>query len=235
MIINAPPTLNSTSIADLSVLAPDGLNWSYGAAISNDPESLAYTRSLEFNGSTTIPSWIIVDFSTYTFSIISTSNNINGTHTITIVIEDEFNAPVRSSDFQIQIIPNYSPLNMKFIDGATIVNYNYLSIQFEDVHVLFIDPDDRPMTSTVMQANGDPLPSFLTYDIATNTMFGTPEFIHVRTWTLIYVGIDDHGNTGDIHFKVIVEPCYYKCNNCTTNDYNQCTSCHIPYYFQYGQ
>jgi hypothetical protein len=221
-------------ITDQSILAPDGLSWSYGAAISNDPETLPYTKSLEFNGTTVIPSWIIYDLTTFTFSIISTTNSLNGVHTLTLVVEDQFNAAVRD-DFLLTIGVNYDPVKVRFIDSAAIVNYNYLFIQFEDVHVLFVDPDGRPMTSTITQANGDPLPAFLTYDIPSNTMFGTPEYLHVGTWTLIYVAIDDHYNTEEIPFKVIVNPCYYKCSNCTTDDYNMCLTCHSKYYLQYGQ
>jgi hypothetical protein len=221
-------------ITDQLVLAPDGLDWTYGSALSNDPESLVYTRTLEFNGTTTIPSWLSYDLSTYTFSIISTSNNLNGTHTISIVIEDEFNAAVRD-DFELEVKVNYGPVKVRFIGRETIVNYNYLFVQFEDVDVLFNDPDGRPMTSAVRQANGDPLPAFLTYDIANNTMFGTPGFLHVGTWTLVYVAFDDHGNTEEIPFKLIVKPCYYKCNNCTSDDYNQCLTCHDTFYLQYSQ
>jgi hypothetical protein len=231
---NVPPTLNSALITDQTILAPDGLNWSYGSVISNDPEGLAYTKSLEFNGTTTIPTWISIDLTTFSFSIISTSNSISGVHTLTLVIEDDFNAPVRD-DFLLTIGVNTSPVKVRFIDSASIVNYNYLFIQFEDVHTLFVDPDGRPMTATITQANGDPIPSFLTYDITSNTMFGTPSLINVGTWTLIYVASDDHSLTEEIPFKVIVNPCYYKCSNCTTDDYNMCLTCHSTYYLQFSQ
>jgi hypothetical protein len=221
-------------IIDQTILAPDGLNWSYGAGISSDPEALSYTKSIEFNGTTTIPTWISYDLTTFTFSIISTSNTLNGTHTITLAIDDTFNTPVRV-DFVIQIGINSSPVKVRFINSASIVNYNYLFIQFEDVHVLFTDPDSRPMTASITQANGDPIPSFLTYNIANNTMYGTPMFVHVGTWTLIYIASDDHSLTEEIPFKVVVMPCYYKCTNCTTDDYNMCLSCHSTFYLQFGQ
>jgi hypothetical protein len=192
-------------INDQSVLAPDGLGWTYGAAISNDPENQTYTRTLEFNDTTGIPSWLSYDLDTYTFSILPTSNSLNGTHRITIVIEDEFNAPVKYT-FILVIQLNNSPVNVKFIDSATIVSNNYMLMQFEDVDVLFTDPDNRPMTSTVKQANGNPLPTFLTYDVASNTMFGTPDPFDAGTWPLVYVATDDHSNTGEIPFKVIVNP-----------------------------
>jgi hypothetical protein len=209
-------------IVDQSLTVPNGISWTYGDSISNDPENLAYTRTLEFNDSTTIPGWLNYDVSTYSFSIVSTSHTQGGNHRIAIVIEDEFNDPVKYTFALVITSNNTAPVKVKFIDSATIVNYNYLFVQFEDVHVLFTDPDGRPMTSDVKQANGNPLPLFLTYDITSNTLFGTPVIVDVGTWTLAYVAIDDIGNIGEIDFKVIVKPCYYKCISCTSDDYNQC-------------
>ena len=34
------------------------ITWSYSATLTSDPETLSYTRALEVDGSTTIPSWL---------------------------------------------------------------------------------------------------------------------------------------------------------------------------------
>ena len=202
IIANDPPTIGT--MADKTLLAPDGLTWSYGATLTSDPETLSYTRSLEVDGSTTIPSWLTYDLSTYSFSIVSSSNSIKGDHTITVVATDDYNTAVKKS-FTLTVNENLAPQKNKVISSYSIVNYNLLTIEFEDIDVLFTDPDGRPMTSKVSQANGDPLPSFLAFNSASNTLSGTPEIIHVGDWLISYIAVDDHTLEGAIIFKIAVK------------------------------
>ena len=202
IIANDPPTIGT--MADKSLLAPDGLTWSYSATLTSDPETLSYTRALEVDGSTTIPSWLTYDLSTYSFSIVTSSNAIKGDHTITVIITDAYNTPV-SKSFTLTVNENLAPQKNKVISSKSIVNYNLLTIMFEDIDVLFTDPDGRPMTPKVTQANGDPLPLFLAFNAVSNTLSGTPEFMHVGDWLISYIAVDDHNLEGAITFKVTVK------------------------------
>ena len=200
---NAPPIIGT--LTDQSLLAPDGLTWSFGAALTSDPENLPYTNSLEFNGSTSIPSWLSYNLTEFDFAVISSSNSIKGTHNITIVATDDYNTGAKSTFF-LTILENSSPQITNFINNQKIVNYNYLEIAFSPVHELFYDPDNRTMVSSMRQANGDALPSFLEYNTIENKLSGTPEVTHVGDWILSYISTDDHNLTSNITFTLSVKP-----------------------------
>ena len=204
---NDPPVIGT--VTDQSLLAPDGLTWSFGASLTSDPENLTYNRSLEFDGLSIAPDWLVYDLSQFNFAIISSSNSIRGTYNITIIVVDDYNTPVKSS-FLLTIIGNTSPQIVKFIQNQAIVNFNYLFVQFLPVDELFTDPDNRTMRASMLQTNGNPLPSFLAYNQIDNTMFGTPELVHVGDYLLSYIATDDHNQTTNITFTLTVKPCYFK-------------------------
>ena len=207
ILVNDPPVIGTMN--NQSLLAPDGLTWSFGAALTSDPEGLSYAKSLEFNGSSTIPNWLVYNLTEFDFAIITSSNSIKGSHNITVVVTDDYNPSVRAS-FVLSILENTSPQVEKFIENQAIVNFNYLFVQFLPVDELFSDPDNRTMTASMSQSNGDPLPSFLAYNRIDNTMFGTPEFVHIGDWLLSYIATDDHNLTSNIIFTLSVRPCYFK-------------------------
>ena len=62
------------------------------------------------------------------------------------------------------------------------------------------------MVSSMTQANGDALPSFLVYNTIENKLSGTPEVIHVGDWILSYISTDDHNLTSNITFTLSVKP-----------------------------
>ncbi|CAI2381883.1 unnamed protein product [Moneuplotes crassus] len=227
------PTIMS-SVENKELLVPDSLTWSYGAGIASDPEGLSFTNIIKLNGSTTIPSWLINDPDTFSFSIASTTNSYAGVHTVTLATDDGFNTPTEAN-FTLTINENRGPVRNKVIGNPSVVNYNLLHFEMDPVDVLFTDPDGRAMTSMLRQADDGPIPSFLTFNSMNNTLYGTPEIIHVGVWDLEYIATDDFGQQGVISFKVIVKPCYFKCNNCTTEDYNQCQGCFSGYFLQYEQ
>lgn len=155
--VNNPPTIGTT--ANQVIQSPDGLSWSYGSTLTNDPENLSFTKQLQVNGSPTIPSWLSYTLASFDFSIVSTSNSIVGVYNITIVITDDYNPSV-SKNFTITISQNLPPVRIGFIQSTGVVNYNYLSITFQPIDVLFQDPEGRPMTPQLTQADGNPLPAF---------------------------------------------------------------------------
>ena len=202
IIVNDPPVIGA--MADQTLLAPDPHSWIFGASLASDPEGLSYTRSLRFNGSDTIPNWLNYDLSDYSFWMITSSNSYAGIHLVTVVITDEFNTEVTKS-FNLEVQANSAPQKQMTISSYSIVNFNLLTIEFEDIHLLFGDPDGRPMTASLRQGNGDPLPSFLAYNSITNTLSGVPSYIHIGDWPISFVAVDDHGLEGNITFKVAVK------------------------------
>lgn len=200
--VNHPPTISPVS--DQASLVPDPHPWGFGAGIVTDPEGLAVTHSLLFNGSSTIPTWILFDNTTFNFTVVSTTNALAADHTLTLVVDDGFNVPTEL-DFIYTINENKAPVKNMVIDNEAIVNFNYLYVDLYPVDVLFTDPDARPMIPTIRQANGDPIPSFLTFNTINNSMYGIPLDIHVGTWNLEYVATDDYNQEGVIPFKIIVK------------------------------
>ena len=203
IIVNDPPII--LTMTSQSLKAPDGLNWQYGAALTSDPEGLSYTKSLLFNGSSTIPSWISYNLTDYSFTIVTSHNNYVGIHSLTVVIQDDYNDPV-SDSFSLTVTENTSPQRLQFISNYGIVNFNYLFIQFLPVDELFSDPDGREMTVEMTQADGNPLPAFLAYNSVENTLSGTPLLVHVGDWFLSYHAVDDHGIRSNITFTLAVMP-----------------------------
>lgn len=202
LLANDPPVIGS--MTDQSLVVPEGLTWSFGSSLTSDPESLSYTKSLEVDGSTTIPSWLVYDLTTFDFGLISSSNAYSGVHIITVVVTDTFNAPVRKS-FTLTINQNQAPQKIKSIPDYGVVNYNQLSIQFEPITTLFSDPEGKTMTPMLMQANGNALPSFLSYNQITNVLSGTPLVMHVGEWPISYIAVDNDGQNASITFKIIVK------------------------------
>ena len=197
---NQPPTLGAVS--DQTTMSPHGLEWSYGASIVSDPESLPVQGYIKFNGSETIPSWLVYDVSDFSFNILSTSNSIAGVHTITLGIDDGFNTALET-DFTLTIQQNLGPVRKTGLDNHAIVNYQLLSITFLGVDDLFEDPDGETMTGSIRQVDGSAIPSFLTF--TSNILSGTPLEEHVGTWAFEYVATDAGGNEGIIPFKITVK------------------------------
>ena len=191
-------------MANQLIQSPDGLTWSYGSTLTSDPENLSYTKVLQFNGSPTIPSWFTYNLASFDFSIVSTSNSIVGVYNITIIITDDYNPSV-SKNFTLTVNQNLPPVRIGFIQSTGVVNYNYLSVTFQPIDVLFQDPEGRPMTPQLTQVDGNPLPSFLAYNSINNTLFGTPTEINVGDWLIAYIAIDDAGQSANTSFKVTVK------------------------------
>lgn len=228
---NFPPTIET--VVSHSILAPDGLYWNLTTPFIVDPEGLPQTKSLSFNGGTA-PSWFNYDLETAEFSIITSHNDNAAVHNISIIADDGINDPVYAN-FTLTIIMNSDPQKHYIQPNVDVVNYNELFIQFPPFDEMFTDPEDRAMTPSLTQANGDPVPSFMLFDTVENTISGIPQFVHVGKWITSYIATDDHDQTNEIVFTIEVKPCYFKCDNCTGEDYNQCTSCKDPYYLQFAQ
>ncbi|CAI2385481.1 unnamed protein product [Moneuplotes crassus] len=230
---NNPPTISA--VTNKQMMAPDGMTWTFGASIANDPEALPLTNTIKVNGSSSIPSWIMFEGSDFTFTIVSTSNSIVGVHTVTLSTSDGFNAPA-TTDFTITIDENLGPTSLGVVipDKEMLVLSSF-NIEFPVVETFFTDPDGRPMTSNIRFATGVALPPHIQYNPANNTLYGSLSGSDVGNWNLVYVGMDDHPSEGTIPFRLIIKPCYYTCSTCMGDEYNQCTDCLNGYYLENNQ
>ena len=200
--VNNPPNIGV--MINQSLQAPDGLSWSFGSTLTSDPEGLSYTKSLEVDGSTTIPSWLVYNLASFDFALISSSNNISGDHNITVIVTDPYNPSVKKN-FTLSIIYNQAPYKLMQIPNYGVVNFNLLTVNFPSITTLFSDPENRGLTAKLTQGDGDPLPSFLTYNSLTNTLSGTPLDINIGDWPILYTAVDDDNNTASISFKITVK------------------------------
>ena len=200
--VNQRPTV-STMGSD-TILVPDGNIWTFGASIASDPEGLPYTKTLYVDGSATIPSWFVYDLTNFEFRIVTSSNSIAGLHNIIVDVDDGISVP-RETSFMLMIEVNEAPTRIRYINSISIVNSQSMVYHFEDVDYYFDDKDNRPMTYEITQANGDPLPYFISYNTIDQNMTVTPESVHVGEWVISYTAIDDNNNTASISFIVNVE------------------------------
>ena len=205
VLTNQPPTIQLMD--NVTLTAPDGNTWSYGATLTEDPESLNYTTSLLFDGSSTAPAWFKVDISTYKFLLSSSSNSMVGSYNITLIAQDDFNTAVQESFF-LNIIENTAPQLVKFISNFVVSSEVSFIHQFDSIDELFSDLENRPMAGNVLKSNGDPLPPFLSYNQTDNTLNGSPSSTHVRKWNLMYVATDDYNHTSSTAFILTIKTCF---------------------------
>ena len=200
--INIPPVISS--ITDQLLKAPDQHSWVFGPAVASDEDTPNFSKSIQFDGSATIPSWLEYDLSDYSFNINNSSNSIYGVYTITLGVDDGYSDEV-FFNFSLSILENLPPTRQRAINNLVIVNYNLLEYTFEDIYTLFNDPDDRTMRPVLRSPGGGSLPSFLRYNELNNTIYGTPHLTHVGTWDIEYAGVDDHDLEAFIPFKIYVK------------------------------
>ena len=166
---NQPPVVNS--MRDVTLTVPKAIIWDNPGTVIEDPENDTLTLTLLVDNVSA--TWISINPENYAFTGWP-SNAIAGAHNITVIVNDGFNDPVNTS-FTVTIVANYDPYSVGIYisDVDTGVN-EFVSVVFLPVDDLFDDPENSPMTGSVLRFNGDPLPSFLTFNSSNNTMYGTP-------------------------------------------------------------
>jgi len=198
-LTNSPPVIGT--LYDTSITVPEKLDLNYGSSLVTDSDTTNVFTSLKFNDSDTFPTWLIYDINTFTFETKSTTNDIVGFHKITILADDRVN-PIEEKDFIIEIIFNPAPQKQNSISTIKIMNYHLINVTFQDIDILFTDPNSLGMNASMTTINDDPLPSFLTFDNDTNTLTGTPTIDDVGKLNLKYIATNDDGLTGYISFKI---------------------------------
>jgi hypothetical protein len=168
--VNETPSV-ANAIANQIATVNSVFNFQFAANTFNDVDAgdtLTYTATQE-NGAP-LPPWLSFDATTRTFS--GTPPSV-GTFSIKVTATDSGNASVEDV-FELAINPaNTAPTVPNTIADQTatvnsVFNFQFAANTFNDV-----DANDT-LTYIATLENGDPLPTWLTFNAATRTFSGTP-------------------------------------------------------------
>lgn len=172
-----------------------------GTFVDSDvDDTLTYSVSL-FDGSA-LPSWLSFDAETQTFSGTTDSNSLGSievkvivTDTSGLSVEDTFNITVGNS----ALAPTVANLiTDQAIDEDAVFSFTVPATTFFDA-----DVGDTLALSTTL-ADGAALPSWLSFDVTTQTFSGTPGNTDVGSLDIKVTATDVGGLSVDDTFSVIV-------------------------------
>ncbi|HWV14449.1 MAG TPA: putative Ig domain-containing protein [Cellvibrio sp.] len=194
-VANPIPNQNATEDA--------AFNFQFAVNTFNDVDagaSLTYSAQLAGGGS--LPSWLIFDPNTRTFSGTPLNANV-GTLSID-VIADDGNGGTVTDTFNIVIAnTNDAPTVANAIPNQNATedvafNFQFASNTFNDVDV----GDTLGYSATL--SGGAPLPSWLTFNAATRTFSGTPLNANVGTISVEITADDGNGGSITDTFDIVI-------------------------------
>ncbi|MCL6376362.1 tandem-95 repeat protein [Pectobacterium brasiliense] len=168
--VNDAPVV-ATPIPAQSVAQDGSLNFTVPPGTFTDPDGDTLTLSATLADGSPLPSWIIFNPATGTFS--GTPGNADvGSLSIRVTATDSSNASVHT-DFSLTITNvNDVPVVATPIPPQSVVQDGSLS--FTVPSGTFTDPDGDTLTLSATLADGSPLPGWITFNPATGTFSGTP-------------------------------------------------------------
>jgi hypothetical protein len=200
--VNDAPTV-ANAIANQSATEDQAFSFQFASNVFADvdtSDTLTYTATLA-NGDA-LPSWLIFDSATRTFSGTPGNSNV-GTISIKVTAKDGANASV-SDTFDITVGNfNDAPTVANAIADQSATEDQAFSFQFASNVFADIDAGDT-LAYTAALANGDALPSWLTFDAATRTFSGTPDNSHVGTISIKLTATDGSNASISDTFDVTV-------------------------------
>jgi len=195
--INHSPTVSSP-LQDLKAIPENPFNYQFPANTFNDEEdghNLTYSVTLINGESLDTVSWLSFDPATRTFSGIPSNADI-GTLELKVTAEDSGGAKV-SNSFNLIVDNNIPPHLERPLPDQTAEANNPFSFQVPEN--TFLDLDGDPLTyNHPTLADGEPLPSWLSYDPATRSFSGTPEDRHAGTASVKVTATDSLATVSDI-------------------------------------
>ncbi|MCT7950580.1 putative Ig domain-containing protein, partial [Ancylothrix sp. C2] len=198
--VNDAPT--STLITPQTATEDTAFNFVIPADTFTDPDvgdSLTYTAT-QADG-TALPSWLIFDAATNTFSGTPANGNV-GTLSVKVTATDASNAEV-SSNFDIVVAnANDAPASTLISNQTATEDTGF---NFTIPVGTFSDPDvGDPLTYTASLADGNPLPSWLTFNAASQTFSGTPLNGNVGTISVKVTATDAGNAEVSSNFDIVV-------------------------------
>ena len=191
------------SVFNVSMLSPNGKNWTFGDTLFIDPESDSLTKSIQLNDSSTIPTWLTYDLGTYSFSIVTSSNAFVGDHKVTLTAKDPYNAEL-TKIFYIEVQYNAEPVRIGSIPSFYSVPSNLFTFEIGELDTLFYDPENDSLSGSMSQADDSPLPTFMAFNNVTNRLTALATNDDIRPWVLKYTVVETGGHFNSISFQVVV-------------------------------
>ncbi|MBD1910428.1 putative Ig domain-containing protein [Leptolyngbya sp. FACHB-8] len=197
---NDAPTLTAP-IADQSTLSNTSFNFRIASNTFQDVDlgdTLTYSATRE--DGTSLPDWLRFDASTQSFTGTPT---ITDAGTINLRVTATDLAGASSSDvFTLTVLPHN--------DAPTLANLLLDQVAREDQAFVFEMPTDAfqdandLLTYRATLEDGQPLPSWLSFDAATLTFSGTPTNDHVGTISIQVTATDRAGASISDSFNLVV-------------------------------
>uniref|UniRef100_A0A8J7CZ89 VCBS repeat-containing protein n=1 Tax=Desmonostoc muscorum LEGE 12446 TaxID=1828758 RepID=A0A8J7CZ89_DESMC len=175
--VNDAPTV-ANALADSSTAEDSPFNFTVPANTFTDVDAgntLTYTATLD-NGNA-LPSWLSFNGTTRTFSGTPTNNNV-GAIAIKVTATDSSSASV-SDTFNLTVTNvNDAPTVVNAIADKTTIENSVFNFTLPANTFADVDLGDT-LTYTATLDNGNPLPSWLTFNATTRTFSGTPTAANV--------------------------------------------------------
>jgi Ca2+-binding RTX toxin-like protein len=160
-----------------------------GAFVDPEGEELRYVATISGNG--TEPSWLSFDPVTRTFSGIPANGDV-GSITVTVAAIDTFSGTA-SQSFTIDVTnDNDAPVVAIPLADQSVTEDQPFSFQVPAGTFTDVDAGDQ-LTYTTTLANGDQLPSWLSFDATTRTFSGTPTNDNVGSLNIQVTATDRAG------------------------------------------
>ncbi|MFP4121740.1 MAG: putative Ig domain-containing protein, partial [Coleofasciculus sp.] len=202
-VVNNDPTLVSP-IADQTVEAED----SFSLDITNnftdaDGDNLTYSATLADGND--IPSWLTFDSQTGTFS--GKPDTGDETQLNILVTASDGQGGTQTDGFELDITPapvvNNDPTLVSPIADQTVEAEDSFSL---DITNNFTDADGDNLTYSATLADGNALPSWLTFDSQTGTFSGTPDSGDETSLNILVTASDGQGGTQTDGFELDITP-----------------------------
>ncbi len=198
---NTAPVVNE-AIADVTTNVSAPFNFIIPQNTFSDAEGNPLTYSATLEDGSPLPSWLIFDTTTGSFSGTPTVNNIGS-----------FNIQVTASDGSLSVsdifaltvsdLPNTAPVLSNAIADVTA----NVSAPFNFILPgnTFSDADGNPLTYSATLENGSPLPSWLIFDTTTGSFSGTPMVNHLGSINIQITASDGSLSVSDIFALTVTD------------------------------
>lgn len=200
---NDAPTL-ANPIPDQSATESLAFNFTFSTNTFNDEDvGDVFIYSAQLAGGGALPSWLIFDAVTRTFSGTPTSANL-GSISIEVIASDGNGGTITDTfDLVVSALPvNAAPILQNAIaDQST--NEDSL-FRFTIPANTFADADGDALGYSARMADGSAMPSWLSFDAATRTFSGTPANDDVGNLEIIVSVSDGNGGSASDAFVIAV-------------------------------
>ncbi|MFN0315288.1 MAG: putative Ig domain-containing protein [Burkholderiales bacterium] len=190
----------ATSIPDQATAEDSPFNFQVNASTFTDPDGTALTYSATLANGDPLPNWLSFDAATLTFSGTPANGDVGS---LSIKVSASDGSASVSDTFSLTVAntndaPTAGVIASMGTDEDALFSYQVPADTFADV-----DLGDTLAYSATL-ANGDPLPSWLSFEAATRTFSGTPENGDVGALNVVVTAKDGSNATASSAFTLTV-------------------------------